>query len=84
MNKPQTLYLSDMPADIALNAQDHNYLRLLETQVLAGFLVPGIFAAHVAHENPCAIFAHGNCNCRPDIDIERLADQKIVFSLRWR
>ena len=77
------LYISDMPADVALNPQDHNYLKLIAAYVPKELIKQGVFSMHIAHDDSCEIYKQGNCNCHPDITVERLADHNVVFALRW-
>ena len=79
----KTIYVSDMPADVTLNPQEHNYNKML-ARVPAEMLRADVYAAHIAHNDWCEIFRHGNCNCTPEITIERLVTHKIVLILKWR
>ncbi len=83
MNK-KTLYISDMPADVALNPRDHNYNKLIAAYVPKELLQPGVYIFQIAHDEWCKIYQHGNCNCRPRITIKSYATRQVVFALRWR
>jgi hypothetical protein len=78
----KTIYVSDIPADVALNPL-RNYNKLLVVHVPAAeLLTANVYAAHVAHDDWCKIYRHGNCNCKPEIAIEHLATHKIVIILK--
>ena len=78
------LYISDMPADVAMNPQDHNYNKLIEAYVPKELIKAGLYINHVEHDDRCAIYKAGNCNCHPNITIERFDTHQIVFELRWK
>ena len=78
------LYVSDMPADVVLNAAEHNYLKLISAHVPKNLIAQGVYITHVAHDDWCAIYKLGTCNCKPDISIENIQTGQIVFALRWR
>jgi len=78
------LYISDMPADVALNSHEHNYNILLNAYVPKELLMPGAYIVHISHDGWCEIYKHGNCNCKPEITIENIGTHEIVFTLRWR
>ena len=84
MTEGKVLYITDMPADVALNQQDHNYNKLIAAYVPKELLKPGVYSTSIAHDDWCEIYKHSNCNCKPDITIENLATHKVVFQLRWR
>ena len=73
-----------MPADVALNAAEHNYLKLLAAYVPADLLKPGVYVEHIEHDDWCKIYKLGTCNCKPNITIETAITHIIVFKLRWR
>jgi len=77
----KTIYVSNMPADVALNPQEHNYNKML-ARVPGDVFSSDVYATHIAHDNWCEIFRHGNCNCTPEITIEHLATHKIVLILK--
>lgn len=83
MTEEKVLYISDMPADVAINAQDHNYNKLLAAYCPKELLTAGVYLNHIAHDDNCEIYQHGNCNCECDITIEHAITHEIVFSLRW-
>jgi hypothetical protein len=46
-------------------------------------LNPGVYSNHIYHDDGCEIYKNGNCNCKPDIEIEDKMNGRIIFSLRW-
>jgi hypothetical protein len=83
MNK-NYLYLTDMPADVALNAGEHNYIKLLK-KYFPGFInLTGVYFTDIAHDDECAIYKMGNCNCYPNITIRNAVTREKVFCLRWK
>ncbi len=78
------LYISGMPADVALNPQDHNYNKRFAAYVPKELLTPGVYIHGIAHDGWCGIYQQGNCLCKPEITIEQAITHKVVFALRWR
>src|SRR6185369_4019295 len=83
MKKEKTLYVSDVFAHPTLNTQEHNYLKLLKIYCPEDLLSPDVYAYHVQHDVWCAIYRQGNCNCEPNINIEKVATNETVFRLWW-
>ncbi len=77
------LYLTDMPADVALNAHEHNYLKLIAACVPLEYRKYGVYISQVEHDDDCAVFRHGNCNCKPDITFIKAATGEVVYAIRW-
>ena len=80
----KALYISDMPADVSINPQEHNYIKLLMEHCPELLLRRGVNKIHIAHDDNCKIYRHGNCNCKCDITIEDGITDKVIFSLRWK
>jgi hypothetical protein len=52
----------------------HNYMKKLLSLFLAGELLPGsVHINDIAHDEWCAIFQGGYCNCDPDIYIRNIS-----------
>ena len=49
------------------NRLNHNYMRKL---LALAQTRPGIFPVNIAHDDWCAIYSGGYCNCDPDIELE--------------
>ncbi len=80
----KTLYITDMPPDVGTNPMEHNYIRLIEHYVPKDLMKSGVYMIHTAHDDWCAIYKKGNCDCRPEITIEKAQTHEVVFTIRWK
>jgi hypothetical protein len=83
MKMKRKLYFTDAPPDVGLNPEEHNYIKLMEKYASDILETPGIHDAHVEHDNNCAIYKMGNCNCKPNITIKNYYGDT-EFILRWK
>lgn len=84
IRKKKMLVVTDAPPDVALNPQDSHYMQLLAT-VPDGILEKGkVYKNHFYHDDWCAVYTNGNCNCNVEMVIEDASTNKVVLKMTYK
>lgn len=61
----------------------HHYMQLL-ANVPPELLTPGVYRVNVYHDDWCGVYSGQMCNCKPEIQITKVATGEVVYQSEWR